>query len=701
MNNLPALVDDLLGPRGAFAASVPGWRASIEQIDYAQRLVTLLLERHSGRDQRCALAAVEAATGIGKSFGYLVPLLAYSHLTGRRVAVATHSLALLNDLHRHSVPLVNRIITAALKRPAELRTALRVGQPEYVSADRVYELHAAIPQGDQRRHALVALQNFALSSRDGKTSGRLRDWCEAGFSLPEGISANEVCITPWCAATDRSAIARATEQARQADVVLTTHAAVLMHCLRRLDLVAGQDDLPPIDAVVMDEADRVPSMAEAVAGSYVPIHALTSLLASMDNGRRPAVSAALQSMRTFEAELVSLVPGPEERIRILHGPLSIDVRRDVAAIATRIAEVIAKVRKIKCIQSDAETVSRVDAWRDQLRHFASVLENQGGQRAAYLKQSPVRGYAGLGVVAIDPGRVLAQLWRREVDDGGVRAMFLTSATLAPPGKHGMDGYYREVGVDPAQHRLLEDICGQIEPAQHGYLDIVLADPRAPRPFEASADGIKHNGGWLDYATGMIAQAHAAGGRTLVLCASYGDSQKLSCALRDNGMMPIQAARGSHAGDISAFLASDHAVWLTPCAWEGLDLPGAIQQLVIPRIPYPPLDGSRNAALREVLLGRGMDEELASRIALGASRGDVARKLRQGIGRALRRHDDRATLWIADPRFPLPKQAVADWVRRNRVAPPGGDKTLVNVIPARFRNQTVRVLGLDNAIWSAA
>ena len=709
IDRLESIVVGLLGPAGGFAKAVPHWRTSEEQMDYARRLCRLLIDRESRSDPRAALGAVEAATGIGKTLGYLVPLLVYGHITGRRTAVATYTLSLLYAMESDALPLATRVVAEEMGAAAPLTFSIRVGISEYVSLDRVSELRCDLPAGHSGHAALEALEYYAADSREGLNSGRLRDWIETGFALPAGITSTQVSLQHWCSSQDKSAYHAQNDRSRAADIMLTTQAAMLMHCLRRTDVIAGQDDLPPIDAVVIDEADRVSSMAEAVAGSHLPIHSLLSVLQGVDNGRRPAIKAARKCLDEVSAMLGAHMDsaGPAIQRQPLHGSKSGPAREASEKAVAVIQAALASLRRLPSVKNDAELLSRLNGWDGQLQRFAAVLGSTGEISAAYLAQSPKRGFLGLGVVAINAGRLLAQLWRREVEDGGVRAVFLTSATLAAPGANGMESFYREVGMRHGEHRLLEAVCGQIEPKDHGHLDIVLADPRAPLPFVAqTVDAVDYeavvNPAWLDYVSGMISAARAQGGRTLVLCGAYRDTHLLAELLRTQGIDPIEASKGTRQQEIDAFLSQPDGVWLTPAAWEGLDLRDTIKHLVIARVPYRSQEDIGPAALKAILMAKGMDEVVAARIAGSRPRVDVQRKLRQGIGRPLRGRDDRATLWVADARFPLPAPTRDAWLRHHRGVSAGkGDNTLAAVIPVRFRRPLVRIFDINGSLWSAA
>ena len=115
----------------------------------------------------------------------------------------------------------------------------------------------------------------------------------------------------------------------------------------------------------------------------------------------------------------------------------------------------------------------------------------------------------------------------------------------------------------------------------------------------------------------------------------------------------------------------------------MDLPGVIDQLVIWRLPFPPANPARTNLLRGLFASRGYPEAAADRVLGAASRDDLKRKLSQGLGRPIRRPEDGATVWIPDPRFPLPGVVVQDLRRLLHQGPAKGNEDLAEALPARF------------------
>lgn len=91
----PASLEELLGPEGAVAGALAA-RGGYEVRPQQMAMARLVDEGLSSRRH----VLIEAGTGVGKSFAYLVPVLRWAAATGRKAAIATSTIALQEQLVR-------------------------------------------------------------------------------------------------------------------------------------------------------------------------------------------------------------------------------------------------------------------------------------------------------------------------------------------------------------------------------------------------------------------------------------------------------------------------------------------------------------------------------------------------------------------------------------------------------------------------
>ena len=309
----------------------------------------------------------------------------------------------------------------------------------------------------------------------------------------------------------------------------------------------------------------------------------------------------------------------------------------------------------------------------RLRAFVECAHADTGAVAAIAPGEP----PALAVVHRAPVR-----WLRRVFDTA-KAAFLVSATLATPAARASpNALLRALGIGPgaqAPGRINAPGWADLQPRRYGAKwTFRFADRAAPAPIRRVDGAPVSDPGHLDYVA-LAIEAARRSGRVLVLCTSYRLAGELAPRVRD----AIAHAQGERlASRLDAFRADPNAVLLTPAAWTGLSLPGLVEHVVVPRIPFRPPsveDEARRRFLAELGLAPAGIERLLARDRAAAAK----RTLAQGIGRGIRGPRERCTVWLLDPRFPLPKSMT------RAIGGPGqglaaDHLALMYAIPARFR-----------------
>ena len=716
---LPDMVRQAFGTSGLLAHCVPNYRPSPAQQEYALRVAKTLLTGEQLNSQKTAITLLEAETGTGKSLGYLIPLVLYAAISSRRVAVSTYTLHLQRQLTAPSGDLSIALLIAEQLTGKQLSFAVRKGLRNFVSARRVDELAASYtetPVPDE----LLALQRWAAAS----TSGDLQDWKENhNGRLPLGLQDADVCLQSWDDDSVKTAYLKQAERAREADLVFVTHAMLLLNNYRWFSLLDG--DEISLQAVVVDEADRLEAAAEALYKRLIPLPGASRLLRAIGHefgaDTTPLSKRFKQLHRTFDTvrQRMGMSSGGENHL-LLNDPAGrvykSQISRQIAASVRALNQLISQLDLPHQIKAAMLAPDKIDLAKSMLnlqldlKEFHNALNGNSLPLQSYtapaLRWSPVQALPSLCLIPLYPGRLTARLWQPRQSLGQtqsyLQSCLLTSATLSAPGSD-MQDFERQVGIYRPEHHVCSALNARFEPDQFGQVKIILADPAAPSPSRAaespdferadpndSAAPIStHQSGrytaseWLDYCASMILGAQDCGGRVLVLTTSYHNA----IALGERVPNAIVHQPNSRLSDyIDAFRADANSVWITPGGWEGLNLPGLIQHLVLTRLPFAPVDDARNTALLQCLISRGMDPQNARRTLFALSRNDAKRRFRQGFGRGIRHVNDQCTVWIADPRFPLPPTLLKEWLCERGFPELHRDlyPDFIACIPRRFR-----------------
>ena len=599
-----ASLTDVFGPQGLLARHLPGFTHRRAQQDMARAVEEALSGQHH--------LAVEAGTGIGKTFGYLVPAL----LCGRRAVISTGTLTLQDQLYQRDLP----VLGAAIGRP--VRVALLKGRGNYLCRQRLdTALHGAVrePRLLQR---LQAVDRWARTTADGDIT-EIDDFAADRTPLPWVTSTADNCLGTRCPFFDDCFLVEARRRALAADVVVVNHHLLLADLALR-EAGFGQL-LPEVDAVIVDEAHQLPEIAQQFFGVAVSSRELQRL------GRDVVAETRAAGLSTdIESHADALVrTAAEARLQFAESRGRLLWRACPAAVKDSLLE-----------------------WERSLERLESALEpargdNPGLQRCwercrdgiGRLKALDESDSEGLRWMEISPQSLAAhwtpldvgaELGARIHAHGG--SWIFTSATLAVGadfshflGRIGLQDAVTDVLPSPFDYRRNARL----------YLPQGLPQPSSPVYVESILGSI-----WplID----------AAGGGVFLLFTSY---RALNQTREWIGGRPLPGpllvqGEGPRTELLTRFRDAGNALLLgTSSFWQGVDVRGpALRLVVIDKLPFAsPGDPLIQARLDSIRRDGGdpFNEFQIPQAVLA---------LKQGVGRLIRDFSDRGLVVICDPRL---------------------------------------------------
>ena len=288
------------GRGGALQQVLEGFTPRPGQLRMAERIAAAL--------ERRATLLVEAGTGTGKTFAYLVPAL----LSGRRVLISTGTRTLQDQLYHRDLPL----LAGALGRPVQV--ALLKGRSNYLCRARLAGA-AAQPDLLPGTGGASLLGRIALWARATR-SGDLAEVAELGDAHPlraAVTSTRENCAGSRCPEFAQCCLFAARRTALDADIVVVNHHLLLA------DLALKEEGfgelLPGVDAFILDEAHQLPDLAAEAFGQHASTRQVELLLQDL---RRELQAAGLA------AAVAQRVGAPlEQAVRTAHALLGRGERR--------------------------------------------------------------------------------------------------------------------------------------------------------------------------------------------------------------------------------------------------------------------------------------------------------------------------------------------------------------------------------------
>ena len=708
-------VDAVFGASGL--AVRDGLRHNPQQLEYAQRAARGFC-RYDAENERAALNMLQAATGLGKTLAYLVPAMLYAAHSGKRIAVSTFTRQLQRQILVKDAPRAAAWIEELTS--VRLSAARRIGRANYVSESGCLQLKGVLLQEGKVLYedAIEFLDDLVDWCDEEDSTGVLDDFMDdmALESLPDGIVRSLICLDASSPDEDACRFEADVAVSKQSDVLICNHALMVMHAYRWASILDGDERKTAL--VVFDEADSLPEVASSLLSSNLPLHRLLTIAQSVATSfNLPALTKSVE--RLHGDAMAQQVPNT----RIATVANSDAFGRSLGeanAIVAKTARLLSEERSLFAPKGGDEHKRRLAA---EFLDLASDLDRvrqamNSGDSTAMLSWSPIRAFPSLVVGNPAAGRIMSRLWRTPAQEdsleprvSGLECALFTSATLATPGRRypeAFDDFSNSIGVvrHPRRgsastagdvgnllpiHNVQTDLFFNFQPRRFGTMRFVLADPSVPNPTlivagEDTDTGAKTNPEWLDYCATMVRTAQARGGRTLVLTLSWRDTEALEQRLLGLDNLLVQHRRQPLRPLLSLYrdVTRPNAVLISPGAWEGVDEPGRVNNLVITRIPFLPPNRLSQAHDRIHLAAKGYEASRIDSLLATRDMGKTRRKLEQGLGRGLRSPTDSVTVFVADPRFPVPEtmQASLDPLLMKAPARKSRDG-LRSCIPARF------------------
>jgi ATP-dependent DNA helicase DinG len=603
---------ELLGPRGPLARAVPGFESRREQ----QEMADWVGEALAGG----SVLAVEAGTGTGKTFAYLVPAL----LSGRHVIVSTGTRTLQDQLYHRDLPM----LAEALGRP--VRVALLKGRANYLCRHRLQLAEQALPLP-------------GLEAPSAKAMKRVRTWAQVTRSgdlaeltgirdddpvRPAVTSTRENCLGLECAEYSRCHVVAARREAQAADIVVVNHHLLLAD----LALKEGGfgELLPGTDSVILDEAHQVPDIAAQFFGLSVGSRQAVAL--SRDTAAELARSGQLnpglrQSMSSVEesfAQALASIRGAKERldwqelpdtfIESLHAAIGA-----LQELTQGLAETGSDDAGLKACIRRGESLAAA------LTELLSLGTGDGVRWVEIAGRSFTLGFS--------PFEVADRL--RELMTARPCAWIFTSATLAVG--EDFSHFLGRIGAADARTLSLPSPFDFDRQAML-YLPQGLPDP---------ADG-SHTAAVLATALPLI---EAADGRSFLLFTSHRALREAARVLRlksgfeERYPMLVQG-EAPRESLLKRFREDPHSVLLgTSSFWEGVDVRGpALVLVVIDKLPFASPDDPLLKARLEGIRRRGGNPFFEHQLP------QAVLALKQGFGRLIRDREDFGVVAICDPRL---------------------------------------------------
>jgi ATP-dependent DNA helicase DinG len=680
---------EMFAPNGVIGRTLPDFEVRPQQV--------ALMEATAEAFNQDKVAVVEAPTGVGKTFAYLLPAALWAKRNKERVVVSTRTINLQEQIVDKDIPLIQK----AIDEPLE--ACLVKGRGNYVC---LRKLERALSEStlfdDEGTQAqLSAIGEWAEKTEDGSRADLP---FMPGREVWEKVcSESDSCSRGRCPDNKRCFVGKARREMAKADLLVVNHHMLFSDIAIKQEAgdFTAQAVLPHYKRVVFDEAHSIEDSATEYFGVSATLLGAKASFGRFFRHERKQARGLLPSIRAmlvkecpqlpverFEAiqrlmdeemipalqesrgliedaflglrELASICSGQigrdvkwrlteevlwDKRLRKIHSERVVPAVDSLTRFLHHANELHRMLRSIPHGPDDEEPPlvaekAQLQAYSGRLERIANALLEGTSEE---LKKNTVRWVevdarndqmVRIARCPLDVGPPLAEWVYGHLD-----TVLLTSATLTV--QRNFDYLYKRLGLDRveegrAQSALLDSPFDFREQAMLCLLDDVV-EPSSRNFLEDAVGAIR---GALE-----ISKGHAFILFTSFYALDY-TYKKLAEDLRRVGITPLKQGEAGRTQLLDRFRADANSVlFATDSFWEGVDVAGdSLQCVILPKLPFrvpsEPIQQARSEAV-EASTGNAF---------MGYAVPQAVIKFRQGFGRLIRRRSDRGVIIVLDQRL---------------------------------------------------
>lgn len=663
---LPLDVDEISGileNNGDFCHYFSGYEQRPQQIEMTRTIATAFTK---GRHM-----LIEAGTGTGKSFAYLIPAFKWAELNGERVVISTNTINLQDQLIQKDIPELNKALRS------EYRAAVLKGRNNYLCPKRIQTLHSRGPESVEELRVLakvmVWLQNGGKGDRseinlNGPIEREIWGRISADFEGCRAVQCphfhERTC--PFFAARNRA---------------IKSHVIIVNHALLLAGISHGTDVIPPFKYLVIDEGHHLENAATNAMSARIFYFDIAKKLQELGGNSKGVMGRIAESwlpelspsealaFRNLSAEIAESSAALEHAIQAFFESISefmLAAREgnpvSVYGQQVRITEAVRTTSEwseleitwdntnqlfrdlLDMANNIYRSMSAFDSESEEFEELTDVLHEiilslneirllvdqlmviPQNNMVYWIDISAVNNRLSLNSAPYTVGNLIEKMIWHEKE-----SVILTSATLTT-----------DQSFDYLRERLSAADADELivgSPFDHEKAVLLYIPNDIPEPNQGTAQKMIE--------TTLKRLSKATGGKMLALFTSYAQLKRTSAAisaeLAQSGITVFEQGEGASASALlETYRQTDKAILLgTKSFWEGVDIQGEkLSVVVIIKLPFDvpsdPIIAARSESFDEPFSQYSLPEAIL--------------KFRQGFGRLIRARSDRGIVVILDNRI---------------------------------------------------
>lgn len=641
--------------------------------NFEERPVQIALLRSIGRAFNESLLGVfEAGTGVGKSYAYLIPAIIWAVSNNEKVVVSTGTINLQQQLCEKDIPAVERILGK------KIRFVLMKGRQNYICKRRISDALSVLDLFEDESDELKRISQWAGTSASGSKSEIPFVPSESAWS--KICSESDACMGMRCPSHSSCFVMQVRKEAAGANLIVVNHHLLFADIESRMS-GAGYSDaavLPPYRHLIFDEAHGIESAATSFFSENLTRFKINRLVSQMYRKKKNSYSGHLCSLAILSSneeqadrayELSAKIRDALANLEIAasdllagdytmrlsdgsardFGPFLVsagELSRALGAFTDMIRSVIDGIADedldVPCCWESKIILRRLDSCCLLLRNFLQWDEKkdfvywiQKKRLSAELsRESGNPDFYILNETPLD----ISYMMNKGVFEQ-MQSVVCTSATL----RTGRD-YRYWMGRTGLMLADSQRISVSDYPSPFPYEKNMLFAVPSDAPFPDSSE-------YQQYIEMVIPRLiEAAEGRTLVLFTSYESLRSahrtVVSVLRSFSGRIMRQGDDDSARLLESFKEEKESVlFATDSFWQGVDIPGeSLSQVIIVKLPFSVPNDPVFVARSEAIEKRGGSSFMELSVP------EAVIKFRQGVGRLIRRSDDKGVVVVLDRRI---------------------------------------------------
>ena len=634
----PLTLRDIFSPGGLISQQLEGYEFRQEQLQMAHEVARAF--------EASEHLVVEAGTGVGKSFAYLIPAISLALKAEQKVVISTNTISLQEQLVTKDIPFLQRVL------PRDFNVVLAKGRRNYLSRRRLKNLlhyERGLFDTYEEVEEVAEIEEWVDQTIDGSRTDLA--WQPQPQVWDKVASDRDNCLGRNCETYDTCFYFKARREMHNADLLIVNHHLLFSDLAIRKNSEEAMGVLPDYDYLIIDEAHHLEATATNHASVDFSNTRVKWVLDSLYNAR----SEGGLAKRFTSPQLMVEVEAAREQANILFSNIidfmqEIDDERNSTTLTQRIDEsnfvrnvldapladiekTLKRLRDGAMTEDDEQEITAHHRYCERLRDELDMIIRQNDPDYVYWAEISTRGRTPRILLNATPANV-NQILQDHLFTAK-NSVVMTSATLST--NRNFDYFKKRVGISGCRELLAHspfDFKKQVQI----HIPRDMPHPNSNAFVPATIQKIKH----------YLKLTH---GKAFVLFTSYKMMDEVYDSVApDLEEMGIDTFK--QGGDLSrtAMLQAfredtDSVLFGTSSFWEGVDVRGeSLSNVIITRLPFEvPTHPVMEARVKQI-------KEQGGNEFFEFSLPEAVLRLKQGFGRLIRTQTDEGIVVILDPRI---------------------------------------------------